>query len=111
MENLKARLVVFLFVHIWFFVFYIKYRLRKLLMYISNFRGNKLSEAQFLELLSKYTSFLGYAAVFPDKNYYSNLYTDKKFMAFSQRSKFVTTYFIFSIALGFVFSLFISYFN
>jgi hypothetical protein len=111
MEWLSILVFFFVFVHIFAFVLYNKYRIRQIIKYISICRGNELSDKDFRDLLESYTSFLGYTQGFPSKKYYGSMYTNSEFLAFYTKSRFMMKYLFSAVALGFLANGIIDYFT
>ncbi len=110
MEWLSILAFFFVFVHIFAFVLYNKYRTSQIIKYISICRGRELSDKDFRDLLDSYTSFLGYAQGFPSKKYYGSMYTNGEFLAFYTKSKFIMKYLFSALALGVLANVVIDYF-
>ena len=79
---------------------YNKYRIGKLLHYISGFRGTLLDEKQFSTLLDKYTSFTAPLQLFPDRKLYPALYSNEEFAAFCHNAKLIICYIYFVLIAG-----------
>jgi hypothetical protein len=86
------------FLHIGAGAVYNKYRIQQLLKYINLCRGRELTEAEFLVLLRRYTSFLAPTRFSPSRSVYPALYTNEKFAAFAQQSKQVMVY-LYAVAI------------
>ena len=69
---------------------YNRYRIKKILNYISVFRGNVLSEQQFRTLLNQYTSVWRNLSFFPDRKLYTEMYMDQEYLSFYSTSKRIT---------------------
>ncbi len=102
METLSLFLFGVMFIHIFAFVAYNRYRITQLIKYISLSRGRELSERDFSELLDGYTSFMGYSKFSPNMKDYPSLYTNREFAAFTKRSKNIMIYFASVMAVSLV---------
>ena len=100
METLSLFLFGVVFIHIFAFVAYNKYRVKQLIKYISSSRRRELSDREFSELLDNYTSFLGYSSFSPSKTDYPRLYTNQEFAAFAKRAKSIMIYLFSALTVG-----------
>ena len=108
LEELSLAVFFFMFLHIFAFVLYNRYRIRQMLYQLGLCRGRELKEADYVDLLDEYTSFLGYASFSPNRRAYPALYTNP---AFAQRSKRIMQYFAGALTVGLLTALLISYFQ
>ncbi|WP_188563839.1 hypothetical protein [Hymenobacter frigidus] len=95
MSNFEITLFFIAFGHIMAGSIYNKYRIRKLLNYISVFRGTLLDENDFSTLLDKYTSFLAPMQLFPGRKGYPALYSNEEFAEFCHNGKLLIGYIYF----------------
>jgi hypothetical protein len=110
MEWLSILAFFFVFVHIFAFVLYNKYRIRQIIKYLSICRGRELPERDYKDLLESYTSFLGYAQGFPSKKHYNSMYTNSAFLTFYTKSSFMMKYLLSALAVGILANGAIDYF-
>jgi hypothetical protein len=102
MEWLSILAFFFVFIHLFAFVLYNKYRILQIIKHLSICRGKELSERDYQDLMESYTSFLGYAQGFPSKKHYNSLYTNPAFLTFYTKSSWLMKYLLSALAVGLV---------
>lgn len=88
MENFILILTLINFSHFFLLIYANKNRIRKLVVFLEDFRrDNLLTEKDYERLHDQYTGFLSYLEFFPDKDDYKALYENNDFDKFVTKTR------------------------
>jgi hypothetical protein len=97
MAILDALLTLLGVINVFLFVFYNKYRLNKIIYFLTIYIGSDINEGnknKVKSLLNNYTGYFGYMLIFPDKKEYNFLYYNSFFTNFYKKCKLINCYFL-----------------
>lgn len=91
---IEIVIAITLLVHCYLLAIHNVFRIRKLLIYIDQFKEEgKLSKNDFDLLYNRYTSFFHYLEFYPDKSDFKVLYENIAFDAYVKKSKWKLKYY------------------